>query len=147
MSRTSGLSDSTTVRDLEVAWEERAREAQVLMGQGHYTMAISLRIYSLEILLKTLICKTLKLKTLPYHCFTHDLGELMLFSGFSNELEEPEKSEIYENWLRLAKFSDKRLNDLRYLPTNHFTATELEVLTIALDDPTNGVIAWLSTHL
>ena len=84
-----GLLPETSVTDLEVAWKEREEEARELTVPGFHSMALSMRLYSLEIRLKTHICRLLKLSHLPRVCKTHDLSELIIFTGMWEELENP----------------------------------------------------------
>jgi len=75
-----------------------------------------MRLYSLEIRLKTHICRLLKLSRLPRVCKTHDLSELIIFTGMWEELENPASAILRRNWDLLVDFSKQRLNDQRYLP-------------------------------
>src|SRR4051794_15193662 len=102
--------------DLDTAWREREAEAKELNDKGHYSMAIAIRLYALEIRLKVIICKHLKLDFLPKVCKTHDLAELIIFTGLRAELDDPVRVAIRQNFDRLAIFSKQKLNDLRYLP-------------------------------
>ena len=49
----------TKLVDLEVAWRERELEAAALKAAGHAAMALALRLYCVEIRIKTIICKHL----------------------------------------------------------------------------------------
>jgi hypothetical protein len=141
-----GLSLDTTLTDLETAWHERETEAAAISAAGHPMMSIALRLYSLEIRLKAMICKKLGLNYLPRHCKTHDLNELILFTGLSPELEDPANAAIRKSWNFLTRFSKDRLNNLRYLPASTLTVSNLGELLVALDGPTQGVWTWLSRH-
>src|SRR5208283_5624823 len=46
----SGLDPATSLADLELAWQEREEEAQVLDKSGFRSIALSLRVYSLVFL-------------------------------------------------------------------------------------------------
>lgn len=100
-----------SVVDLEVSWNEREEEARQLLAHGYNSTALSLRLYSLEIRIETLICKQLKLSHLPKDCKTHDLSELIIFTGMWEELEDPANDAVRQNWDLLANFSKVRLND------------------------------------
>jgi hypothetical protein len=136
----------TSAIDLELAWQERQEEARELMTLGFDTTALSLRLYSLEIRIKVLICKQLKLSHLPKVCKTHDLSELIIFTGMWESLEDPSNAVVRQNWDLLVQFSKVRLNDQRYLPRATLDAKDLMKLSDALDNPQDGVIAWLSKH-
>ena len=83
-----GLLQDTTRKDLELAWNEREAEAGLLLAQGHELSSLAFRVYSLEIRVKAMICRRLALDLLPRHCKTHDLSELILFTGLWGELND-----------------------------------------------------------
>ena len=139
-----GLLPDTSRADLEDAWPEREAEAALLAAAGHRAMAASLRCYALEVRIKALICRTLNLDYLPRACKTHDLKELILFTGLRAELFEPSNALIFDNWGVLTEFSSKRLNVMRYCPTTAYSSADAAILDTALDDPIHGVLAWLS---
>lgn len=136
----------TKLVDLEVAWRERELEAAALKAAGHAAMALALRLYCVEIRIKTIICKHLTVASLPVACKTHNLEELLIFTGLWAELLDPNKLAIKNNWDEIAGFSFRNLNEMRYLPANSVPATEILKVETALDDPTNGVWPWLSSH-
>lgn len=144
--RAPGLLPETSVTDLEVAWLEREEEAGELKVPGFHSMALSLRFYSLQIRLKTYICRILKLSHLPKVCKTHDLSELIIFTGLWEELEDPANAAVRQNWDLLVDFSKLRLNDQRYLPRVMLDPKDVKSYNDALDDPRNGVHTWLSRH-
>jgi hypothetical protein len=144
----SGLLADTTLADLDAAWRERENEASALMAASCPIAALVLRLYSLEIRIKTLICKKLNLDLLPAHCKTHNLSELIIFTGLLAELDNPDPTmvAIRKSWDLLIAFSRNRLNSLRYVPGKTVDSTELKQLLDALDDPQQGVLPWLSSH-
>lgn len=139
-----GLLPDTSRADLEAAWPEREAEAALLAAAGLRAMAASLRCYALEVRIKALICLRLNLDYLPRACKTHDLKELIIFTGLRSELFEPANGLILVNWDRLTNFSAKYLNVLRYQPNLNYPLIEANQLDAALDDPQHGVLAWLS---
>ena len=141
-----GLMPETSRTDLELAWKDRDAEAALLTAGGSYPMALAIRVYSLEIRLKWLVCRHLNLEYLPKACKTHDLAELIIFTGLWTELDDPANGNLRSNWDLLADFSKKRLNDIRYLPSAASDTGDLTKITAALDDPSNGVLAWLSNR-
>ena len=141
-----GLLPDATLADLDAAWREREAEAGALSVAGYHSIALALRLYSLEVRLKAMICKHLGLGFLPAACKTHDLSILIIFTGISKELDDATNMAIRQNWDLLVDFSKKRLNDLRYLPRSKLSAIEATRLTNALDDAGDGVLAWLSRH-
>jgi hypothetical protein len=141
-----GLLPDALLTDLEVAWSERELEAGELLAKNYNSVGLALRLYALEIRLKTLICKHLKLSLLPKACKTHELSELVIFTGRWEELEDPANTIIRQNWDLLVDFSKKRLNDLRYIPRQKLPTPEFSKLMNALDDPNDGVLPWLFNH-
>lgn len=144
--RTSGPLIDALLTDLEEAWKEREAEAFQLTALGYHSAALAWRLYSLEIRLKTIICKHLKLNALPKACKTHDLAELVIFTGISAELDDPTNVALRQNWDLLVEFSKQRLNDQRYLPRARLDPVDFSRQTAALDDPQCGVLPWLSKH-
>jgi hypothetical protein len=92
-----GVLLEASLTDLEVAWKEREQEAHELMTPGYNSTALALRLYALEIRIKTFICKQLRLSRLPKVCKTHDLSELIIFTGMWEELEDPANLAIRQN--------------------------------------------------
>ncbi|QEH33377.1 hypothetical protein OJF2_18780 [Aquisphaera giovannonii] len=135
----------TRLMDLEAAWREREIEAAKLVAD-HPSTGLALRIYALEIRLKTLICKTLAIPFLPRQCKTHAIDELIVFTGFSSELDDPANAGIRQNWELLVDFARNRLNGIRYLPAGALDGDDLALYLSALDDPKDGVWTWLSRH-
>jgi len=62
-----GLMDDTTLDNLDKAWQEREKEAKALAASFPAT-SLTLRIYALEIRIKTIICRRLGIDLLPGHC-------------------------------------------------------------------------------
>ena len=139
-----GLLSDTSRADLEAAWLDREDEARVLAAAGHRAMAASLRCYALEVRIKAIICRHLNLDYLPRACKTHDLKELIIFTGLRPELYNPINARVLRSWDQLADFSAKYLNVLRYRPNLNYAVAEADLLDVALDDPQHGVLAWLS---
>ena len=143
----AGLLPDAKLSDFEIAWQEREQEARELLSRGHVSIGVALLLYSLEIRLKTRICKHLKLSELPKACKTHDLYELLIFTGLFENFYHPANAAIKKNWDLVDTFSKEKLNNLRYNPRASLDASESHALLIALDDPVFGVLAWLSKHL
>jgi hypothetical protein len=139
-----GLMAQTSLARLEVAFREREEEAREMRRLGFHSTAAALRLYALEIRVKIAICKLLDLPCLPSACKTHDLSELIIFTGLWRELQDPSFSMIRENWDILQEYSKARLNDLRYQPRAELDPDDAAKIEAALDDPADGVLAWLS---
>jgi len=139
-----GLLPDTSRADLEIAWLDREAEAEQLAANDHRAIAASLRCYALEVRIKALICQKLNLEYLPRACKTHDLNELVIFTGLLAELYDPINFAVAVNWNVLAEFSSKLLNVLRYRPEHLYSVNQADRLDAALDDPHDGVLTWLS---
>ena len=141
----AGMMPETSRPSLELAWKDREAEAVLLTAGASRTMGLALRVYALEIRLKSIICRHLRLEYLPRSCKTHDLAELILYTGLWPQLDDPERGKLRANWDLLATFSKHRLNEARYCPAVTFLGPdEFSRLTGALDDPSDGVLPWLS---
>lgn len=140
-----GLTTDTTLSDLEAAWKEREAEASLLANAGHFGVALASRLYALEIRIKVRICKHLGLILLPKHCKTHDLDELVLFTGLWPVLDDPANTTLRQNWELLSNYSRQGLNQLRYKSNTQLDAAQRDRLFQALDDRPEGVWTWLSS--
>jgi hypothetical protein len=140
-----GLMVDTKLVDLDAAWREREIEAAALAA-NFPTTSLALRVYALEIRIKVIICKRLAIDYLPKHCKTHELDELIIFTGLSSELDDPANAGIRQSWDVLVDFAKTRLNRIRYLPASALAPADLNRQLIALDDPRDGVWTWLSKH-
>jgi len=141
--RAKGLLTETTLADLEIAWGEREEEARALSQLGFHSTAAALRLYALEIQIKIAVCKHLGLPNLPSACKTHDLGELLVFTGRWRELQDAPHSPVRLNWDILLAYSQAKLNNLRYQPRAELDLADAAKIDQALDDPVGGVQAWL----
>ena len=139
-----GLLEDTTRAGLEIAWQERAEEADVLLRSGYRSLGFCLKVYALETRLKLRICDHLRLEHLPKAFKTHDLNELILCTGLWAELNEPINAAIKDSFDLLVVFSKTDLNSLRYRPRIEMTASASTQLSQALDDPIEGFLPWLN---
>lgn len=144
MSRNTGFQTDTTRSGLRAAWPERNAEAEVLIQAGMKSMGVCLKLYALEVRVKTRICDHLELNLLPQVCKTHDLSELIIFTGLSSELADPANARVKVFWDILAQFSREDLNKLRYSSQNQLSQADADQILEALDEPLDGVFAWLS---
>ncbi len=78
--------NDTTRANLELAWRERSEEAELLIRAGYLSMGVCLKAYALEARIKLRICDHLGLDLLPTACKTHDLAQLIIFTGLVAEL-------------------------------------------------------------
>jgi hypothetical protein len=141
-----GLSQTLLV-DLRAALTDREKEAVVLKAAGHDAMSLAIRLYCVEIQLKIMICKHLGLEKLPKVCITHNLAELLVFSGCHAEVHGSNAANpiLKPNWDKIADFSHSDLNSLRYRPASEFQSMN-STIEAALDDPRYGVWPWLLNH-
>ena len=129
------------INELEIAWKDRLADAKSLITAGRNATAIALGIYSLEILLKTLICKKLDLSQLPTAFEIHEPDQLLVLAGLNRQMNQSRKKPIKQNWDAIVNAS-KKINDLRYSPDNKWTKEQVSELLDQLEDPINGVIPW-----
>ena len=140
----AGLLNDTTRVNLGSAWRERLEEAEILIQAGHLSMGVCLKAYAMEARIKLRICEHLQLDLLPSACKTHDLAQLIIFTGLVDELKDSSNSRVVKYWLLLVAFSRDKLNSMRYLPRSHLPLSDCQPLFVAFDDPNEGVFAWLS---
>ncbi len=139
-----GLLTDTTRANLSACWVERVEEADQLLNSGYRSMGVCLKVYALEARVKLRICDHLGLALLPKACKTHDLSELLIFTGLWQELQDPANELIFDSWDVVSGFSKRMLNNLRYEPRANLADATTDQLIEAMDDPTRGVFAWLS---
>lgn len=140
------VSHSTTLiiakSELRDVGEARQSEARVLFRKGFYSGAMFLAGCALECYLKVAICKTLKLDGLPSAFKTHDLGALILYSGYQRDMElMPTIKKSYDRILERWR-PDGRESLLYYAP-NRVSEREAAEFLKCVGDPQTGVIPWL----
>lgn len=138
--------------DLEAASGDRLKDAKTLAAAGRAASAIVFGLYSLEMHLKALICKRLDLPGLPRAFEIHDLEALLVLSGLSRRMDDPANGPTKMNWDNILFFAAS-LNDLRYLPegsnglpVGSQTQRDADDFLRLLEDPTHGVLTWLSNQ-
>jgi hypothetical protein len=137
------LNLTLTAADLDQAWQDRMDDAKALDAAGRHAAAIAARLYAIEIYLKYRVCQRLNLTNPLKKLEIHDLEALIVFAGFSRVLAAvPAGSKLKQNWEEIVAFSDK-LNDLRYQPGAGWSQQQSTDLSRWLDDPSDGVMAWL----
>ena len=140
----AGLLNDTTRAGLQSSWPERLIEAELLLKAGLRSMGVCLKVYALEVRVKARICEHLDLDLLPRACKTHDLTELVLFTGLFGELALPGNARAKGFWDLLADFSRLELGRLRYQARGQLPQQRADAIEEALDDPLDGAFAWLS---
>jgi len=132
----------TTLSDLETAWSDRLADADALMTSGRHASAIVMGLFSLEILLKVLICRKLAIRHLPRAFEIHDLDGLLLLSGLSSRINEKAELLVRANWSFLVR-SSERLNEMRYSPNSGWSRNDAIVFFEQLRGEPDGVLTWL----
>jgi hypothetical protein len=128
--------------ELEKAWRDRVREAEILRKAGRYATAIVTGIYSVEILLKVKICKKLDLARLPRAFEIHDLDSLLLLAGLSGKIDRPRWSGVRDSWVLLVKTSES-LNEMRYSSHARWSEADAAGFFACLTGTPQGVLPWL----
>lgn len=100
-----------TPAQLESAWRNRLEESKSFHESGRFPMSIALGYYSLEILLKFRICRLLDVDELPRPLHTHDVNQLLQFSGLQRRLLGD--TLIRRRWGKIVAFRG-RIDHLRY---------------------------------
>ena len=81
------------------------------------SMALSLRLYSLEIRLKTYHLQDTQTEPSSQGSARHTISQSSSFSpAYGRSSRIPQTQHIRQNWDLLVDFSKQRLNDQRYLP-------------------------------
>lgn len=128
--------------ELEKAWKDRLREAEILREAGRFATAIVTGIYAVEILLKTKICKKLDLDNLPRAFEIHELDSLLVLAGLSRKIERPRWAGVRDNWTLLVKTSE-RVNEMRYSGHARWREADASGFFACLAGTPDGVIPWL----
>jgi hypothetical protein len=123
---------------------ERFLDAKALLAAGRPAASIATGLYALEIRLKVLVCKNLDVSALPTAIRFHDLGELLVLAGRSRKINDPSLVSVKYRWDKIREKSE-RLNEFRYLPDSNVSNSEAVTFLDRLEDPTDGVLTWLST--
>lgn len=126
---------------------ERLRDAECLIANGHAGGAYYLGGYAIELALKAVVCKKLDVEifdkeVVPRHIaksfMIHDLSDLLILSGLSNDLENActENYVFQVSWTRIAIWSEQRRYEMGC------SAAKAEVFVISL----KIVMQWLQQH-
>ena len=129
------------VADLEAAWRDRLKDAEILLKAKRSGAAIADGIYALEIRLKVLVCKRLDLSALPRVFEIHDLDALLLLAGLKNRMEAADVEQ--DHWNAIKDLA-RQLQQLRYTENKKWALTLARTFWHQLTDPTEGVMTWLS---
>lgn len=131
---------------LEQAWQDRLVDGLTLHAAGRHGSAMALGLYSLEILLKAMVCRKLNLEHLPVGFQIHDLDGLVVLTGLSRLLNQKttHRSALRRNWDDILLIS-RTLEELRYTPDSRWSKKQADTFFHQLNNPNHGVIPWLSS--
>lgn len=131
------------VDELELAARERLVDAKSLFDGGRYASAISYGVYSVEILLKVLICKRLNLAKLPIVFHIHDLQALLLYTGLTERfVGSKSPRNLAANWSQVVDVS-RRMEGSRYKHDPVWDQDFAERFLLWLQDGEYGVASCL----
>jgi hypothetical protein len=129
--------------DLEIAWQDRLKDAEAALKAKRPAAAITDGLYALEIRLKVLICKRLELDRLPRAFEIHDLDALLLLAGLRARLADKKAAATQTHWEAIGALSSQ-LHQLRYAPNRRWRQAQAETFLRQLRDQPDGVLPWLS---
>ncbi len=127
---------------LQELGDARLREAGTLLEAGHYTGAVYLGGYAVECYLKAAICFTLGWDALLETFKTHQLEELMLYSGFERRLRET--AGVHESF---AKIMEIWSVEMRYRRPVEFSKEQASTFLGYAGDAESGVVPWLRSMI
>ena len=116
------------------------------MSGGHYYGAYYMGGYVLELALKAVVCRTLRLTEYPETAVggklkTHFVPDLVLLAGLQAELD----SKLHD-----AGFGENWVTVIAWRPEDRYRATrtrqDVQDLIEAYEDPFRGVLTWLSSR-
>jgi HEPN domain-containing protein len=126
--------------------EDRARDAQVLLGAGRWSGAYYLAGYAVECGLKACIAKLTDLHDYPDRefvnkCYTHKIEVLVTLCGLKSHREaESVANPIFgEHWLVVRDWDEKG----RY---QQWPESQARRLVEAVTETTHGVLPWIRVH-
>jgi hypothetical protein len=144
MAKSSAKMPSPTAQQLRDLATSRLAESVALQGAGHPSAAWYLCGYVLELSLKAIVCKTLRVAEYPDGAFagkakTHDVDDLVLLAGLYTELRARLGDANFEqNWLLVTSWNTQD----RYQMGR--SGQDVDELLAAYQDAENGVFTWLS---
>lgn len=136
-----------TCLELKKIAQTRLNEAKCLYKAGFYDGAVYLAGYVVEISLKALLCKHLKMDGIPDNnekhkevfC-THDFDRLLILSGLTKKINANNKrnNKLFVNWSIVTGWN----------PSNRYTVSgvsqgEAKLFLKALDDKNYGIFVYI----
>lgn len=130
----------TSKAEFERLAEARLEEARCLYRNGLCDGAYYLAGYAVECAFKAVYCTRFGADELPdkeavLEGYTHSLSKLVRLCGIASEIGSP-GSPRQNNWAIVVEWTETSRYSAR-------TNGEASDLIAAIDDPTNGILAWL----
>lgn len=133
--------------DLQDAYQARLRDYSCLAAAKRHAGAVIMAIFSVEILLKCLICKNIGEQALPRVFQEHDLEGLLIMAGLRSKLQHPRLAKIQYSWTRIREFGERSI-EFRYLAeASVIRAADFVQFRMWLEDAKVGVVPWLKRQL
>ena len=137
----------TKLSELEESISARLEDAKVLAASNRNASAIAMGLYALEISLKVAICRRLDMDALLTDFQIHDFEGLLRLSGLSRRIEHPTSARVRNRWdFIVQKYNQFHADRLRYSAGDDYLPEHARELLGHLDDPTDGVLTWLSAQ-
>ena len=129
--------------DLTALAREFEQEAKCLLEGGLYTAAVYLGGYAIECWLKVAICRSLRQPGLSELFKSHDLGGLLYYSGFQQDLDSDATLRSAFDGI-VGAWNDKHGNPAkRYGSRSKETRSDAEVFLTHVDEVREWLIARL----
>lgn len=121
----------------------RVNEAHALLDAGFFAGAVYLGGYGVECYLKAAICRRLNWDGLHSRLKTHDLFELLHFTGLRKVLEHKEKR-VYASFLKVVETWNLYGDDsVRYRRPSEIDRPTAQAFMRSLVEAPDGVVPWL----
>jgi HEPN domain-containing protein len=134
-----------TRNELRNLAEARLKDAKALTKAGRFDAAAYVCGYVLELGLKACICKRLRMaeypgqKVLRGAFWTHNLEELLLLAGLTDEIDAHGDAALFTNWNVVRHWEPA----WRYDQPGKRSKQAVERMLQALEDRNNGILRWL----
>lgn len=137
-----------TGEQLKELAKTRLKEVELLHHHGFYDGAYYLSGYIIEFSLKARVCKVLNREQYPERgeisksFKTHKLDDLVMLAGLEKELEEEKINNpgFFVSWSLVTTWSEQ----FRYEPIGTKNYQAIEEIILALSDPKDGVLTWIT---
>jgi HEPN domain-containing protein len=128
--------------DLQRLAEERAAEAQLLLGAQKFCGAFYLAGYAMELGLKAVLAKRFKADEIPdrklvQSIYSHNLEDLAVLAGLKPQIDA-QNEEFAANWEVIRGWYEQSRYEI-------IDAERATLIVRAILDEVNGVFKWLRT--